>query len=111
MDLSGATFPLRITIPPTYPLAPPVLTFLAPQIPIHANVHPRTGEICLDLLKTAWSPAYTIVKTLEAVQQLLMSPEVDSPLNVDVAALLRQGDEVGAESLVRLYIAMGRAEG
>ncbi|MCJ1470660.1 hypothetical protein MMC07_009306 [Pseudocyphellaria aurata] len=61
----------------------------------------RTGEICLDLLKTSWTPAYTMVSTLEAVHQLLAYPEVDSPLNVEVAALLRNGDGVGAESLVR----------
>ena len=62
-----------------------------------------TGEICLDLLKEAWTPAYTLVSTLEAVEQLLREPEVDSPLNVDVAVLLRQGDRVGGEGLVRFW--------
>lgn len=105
----GATFPLHITIPPTYPLNPPILTFLPPSttnphaFPIHANIHPRTGAICLDLLSTAWSPAYTLSSTLTVVQQLLTSPEGDSPLDVDVAVLGRNGDEVAVEGLVRLW--------
>ncbi|KAF1832646.1 ubiquitin-conjugating enzyme E2 4 [Decorospora gaudefroyi] len=92
---------LNITIPPNYPLAPPQIRF---QTPIcHPNVDFRTGEICLDLLKTSWSPAYTISTTMTSVHQLLTSAEPDSPLNVDVAQLFRSGDEVGARSLIRWY--------
>lgn len=66
-----------------------------------------TGEICLDLLKTSWTPAYGLVSSLEAVQQLLSAGgEADSPLNLDIAKLVRDGDLVGAEGLVRLYTRM-----
>ncbi len=41
-----------------------------------------------------------IVGALESVVRLLGEPGVDSPLNVDVAGLLRQGDTVGARGLV-----------
>ncbi|KAK1076943.1 hypothetical protein LTR33_008508 [Friedmanniomyces endolithicus] len=106
----GGTWTLSISIPPSYPNTPPEIHF---QTPIcHANVSFKTGEICLDLLKTSWTPAYGIVSTLEAVQQLLSAGgEPDSPLNIDVAVLLREGDSVAAESLVRFYTrmyAMGR---
>jgi len=58
----------------------------------------------LSLLKEAWTPAYTIYTTLEAIRQMIREGgEVDSPLNVDLAALVRGGDEVGAEGLVRFY--------
>lgn len=92
---------LDIQIPPQYPLQPPTIRFVTPIC--HPNVHFKTGEICLDLLKTSWSPAYTIVQTLNAVQQLLTSAEPDSPLNVDIAQMFRVGDEVGAQALVRYY--------
>ncbi|KAF2088030.1 ubiquitin-conjugating enzyme [Saccharata proteae CBS 121410] len=100
---------LTILIPPTYPLSPPQITFTTPIC--HPNIHFRTGEICLDLLKTAWSPAYTISSTLTAVHQLLTSAEPDSPLNVDVAQLFRMGDLVGAEGLIRWFCECERWEG
>lgn len=67
----------------------------------------KTGEICLDLLKTSWTPAYGIVSTLEAIEQLLAAgAEPDSPLNIDIARLMREGDLVGVEALVRFYTYM-----
>ncbi|KAK1064363.1 hypothetical protein LTR33_012080 [Friedmanniomyces endolithicus] len=98
----GGTWTLSISIPASYPNTPPEMHL---QTPIcHANVSFKSGEICLDLLKTTWTPAYGIVSTLEAVQQLLSAGgEPDSPLNIDVAVLLREGDTVAAESLVRFY--------
>lgn len=69
----------------------------------------QTGEICLDLLSTSWTPAYTLSSTVSAIQHLLTSAEPDSPLNIDVAQLLRQGDYIGAESLVRFYAGEERA--
>lgn len=99
---TGGLFTLHLTIPPTYPNNPPTITFATPCC--HPNVSFSTGEICLDLLKSAWTPAYGLVSSLEAVQQLLSAGgEADSPLNLDVARLVREGDLVGAEALVRLY--------
>jgi len=97
------------TMEEAYPNRPPVVRF--GDRCCHANVNFATGEICLDLLKDAWTPAYTILTTLEAIRMMLMHPEVDSPLNVDLAALIRQGDTVGAESLVRFYTESERYEG
>ena len=94
---------LSISIPSTYPLAPPTIRFITPIC--HPNVDFKTGEICLDLLKTSWTPAYTISTTMTSIHQLLTSAEPDSPLNVDVAQLFRTGDEVGARSLIRWYTA------
>jgi len=90
---------LDIQIPETYPNQPPKVSFVTPIC--HPNVHFKTGEICLDLLKGSWTPAYTISSTLGAIHQMLTYPEPESPLNVDVAKLLRDGDLIGAEGLVR----------
>ncbi|KAM0691122.1 hypothetical protein Q7P36_009893 [Cladosporium allicinum] len=101
----GGIFTLHLSIPSTYPNSPPTITFKTPCC--HPNVNFTTGEICLDLLKTSWTPAYGMVSSLEAVQQLLSAGgEADSPLNLDIAKLIREGDLVGAEALVRLYTRM-----
>lgn len=78
---------------------------------VHANVSLQTGEICLDLLKDAWTPAYSVFQCVRAVRLLLAAPAVDSPLNVDVAALLRDGDVLGARKLVELWAEEERFEG
>ena len=98
----GGRWSLSIAVGTSYPSAAPEMRFVTPIC--HANVNFRTGEICLDLLKEAWTPAYGLVSTLEAVQQLLTAGgEPDSPLNIDLARLIRDGDVVAAEALVRFY--------
>ncbi|KAL2817267.1 ubiquitin-conjugating enzyme/RWD-like protein [Aspergillus cavernicola] len=93
---------LLIQIPTNYPLTPPTIRFTT-RIS-HPNISFTTGEICLTLLTTEhWSPVYTLSSTLTAIHQLLTDPRPDSPLNVDVAALLRDGDIPAWESVVRYY--------
>ncbi|KAI1382126.1 ubiquitin-conjugating enzyme/RWD-like protein [Hypoxylon crocopeplum] len=92
---------LDISIPPSYPLQPPKISFRTPIV--HANISLREGDICLDLLKEAWTPAYSVLECVRAVRMLLSCPETDSPLNVDVAALLRGGDALGARRLVEFW--------
>lgn len=67
--------------------------------------------MCLDVLKENWTPVLGIVGALECVGRLLGEPGVDSPLNVDVAALYRQGDVLGARGLVGFYTGEERWEG
>ncbi|SPN97091.1 probable PEX4 - E2 ubiquitin-conjugating enzyme -peroxin [Cephalotrichum gorgonifer] len=101
---------LKIQIPNSYPLEPPRVEFATPII--HPNVSLTTGEICLDLFKDAWSPAYSVLEVIRAVRMLLSCPETDSPLNVDFAALMRSGDLVGCKALVELWCTTeGRYDG
>lgn len=78
------------------------MTFVTPIV--HPNIALQTGEICLDLLKDAWAGTYSILECVRAVRMLLSCPETDSPLNVDVAALLRGGDTLGTRKLVEFWI-------
>ena len=73
--------------------------------------HFQTGEICLDLLKDQWSAVNTLVTTLEAIYHMFNYPEPDSPLNVDIAVLMRNGDLIGAESVIRWACNEWRWEG
>lgn len=95
-------FVLDIVVPNDYPIRPPVIRFLTRIC--HPNINFKTGEICLDILKSQWSPAWTLQTACTAVRELLASPEPDSPLNIDAANLLRCGDLAGYESMIRMYV-------
>ena len=98
----GGLWLLSITIPDNYPLAPPKIAFITPIC--HPNINFSTGEICLTLLTSEhWTPTYTLSSTLSAIQQLLNDPGLDSPLNVDITNLYREGDTIGAEGLIRFW--------
>lgn len=106
----GGLWQLHIQVPSNYPHAPPNIRFKT-RIS-HPNISFKTGEICLTLLTSEhWTPAYTISSTLSAIHQLLTDPSPDSPLNVDVAALLRDGDVAGWESIVRYWTGEERWQG
>lgn len=106
---SRGRFLLSITVPPNYPLSPPAITFVTRVC--HPNVKFETGEICLDVLGENWTPILGVVGALESVARLLGEPGTDSPLNVDAAALIREGDAIGARGLVGFYCEEERFEG
>lgn len=95
------TFVVRFSLPESYPLAPPRAAFETKIF--HPNVHWKTGEICLDILKDAWSPAWTLHSVCRAVLALLCNPEPDSPLNCDAGNMLRARDEIAYWSTARMY--------
>ena len=99
----GGVFELELNIGVRYPLAPPVVRVTTPLF--HPNIHDRTGEVCLDILKEAWSPAWTLVSVVRAVRALLAAPNADSPLNCDAGNLLRAGDVDGFARIARRMVA------
>mmetsp|Transcript_18614 Transcript_18614/g.35460 ORF Transcript_18614/g.35460 Transcript_18614/m.35460 type:complete len:160 (+) Transcript_18614:181-660(+) len=97
----GGCWQLNITVPESYPLVPPNVRFVTKIF--HPNVHFKTGEICLDILKSAWSPAWTLRSVCRAVLALLSQAAPDSPLNCDAGNLLRAGDIRGYNSVASMY--------
>lgn len=75
----GAIFKFDIEFPSDYPLKPPKLRFTTPVW--HPNFDEDSGAICLDILKSEWSPALSVHKVLISVISLLNDPNPHSPLN------------------------------
>ncbi|KAJ5426205.1 ubiquitin conjugating enzyme [Penicillium sp. CMV-2018d] len=96
----GGRWRLSIAIPPEYPLTPPTIHFTTKIS--HPNINWSTGEICSSL-NNDWKPTVGLSGILAAIQVLLMCPDPDSPLNPDIAVLVRNGDLAGWESVVRYW--------
>jgi len=94
-------FEIRLNLPKNYPMSPPKITFITKIF--HPNINFDTGEVCLDILKEQWTPAWTLESACLAILDIMNHPNPDSPLNCDAGNLMRAGDLMGYNQLAHMY--------
>merc|ERR1712227_788744 len=93
----GGVYFLTIHFPTDYPFKPPKIAFTTRIY--HPNIN-SNGSICLDILKSQWSPALTISKVLLSICSLLCDPNPDDPLVPEIARIFKTDKEK--------YVELGR---
>lgn len=75
---ADAVYPITIEFPEEYPSKPPKVKF--PAGFYHPNIYP-SGTVCLSILNEEqdWRPAITLKQIVLGVQELLDTPNPDSP--------------------------------
>ncbi|BGP56831.1 hypothetical protein JCM8202_006019 [Rhodotorula sphaerocarpa] len=96
----GGRFVVDIVAPPRYPFEPLQMKFVTKVY--HPNISSQTGFICLDILKSSWSPVFTLRTCLVSLQSLLSTPEPSDPQDAEVAKHYLT-DRAGFESTAKYW--------
>uniref|UniRef100_A0A4W2CAJ7 UBC core domain-containing protein n=1 Tax=Bos indicus x Bos taurus TaxID=30522 RepID=A0A4W2CAJ7_BOBOX len=96
----GGVFFLTIHFPTDYPFKPPKVVFTTKIY--HPNIN-SNGSICLDILRSQWSPALTVSKVLLSICSLLCDPNPDDPLVPEIAHTYKADREKYVSSLDCLW--------
>lgn len=84
------TFDLEIKFE-NYPFKPPKILFKTPIF--HPNVSDK-GEICADIYEKDWAPTKKMQDVFNIIRTMLMSPNLETPLNEEAGKLCRESKDV-----------------
>jgi ubiquitin-protein ligase len=87
----GGTFLGYLRFPTNFPQSPPECRFITPIRHVNTNAY---GKVCHSVLNEHWEPTRTILDVLSCVFGLLLSPEVDSPVDTSLAQQLHMSPGV-----------------
>jgi ubiquitin-conjugating enzyme E2 A len=102
----GGVFRLHLQFTDQYPNEPPRVKFLSTMF--HPNVY-ADGRICMDILKSHWSPSTDVMSLILSIQSMLPDPNLDSPANPSAADLFRS-NRSAYDSKVRQIVDASLAE-
>jgi ubiquitin-protein ligase len=86
----GYEFDVDLVLPENYPNSSIAVKFITPIQ--HVNIN-NAGDICLDILKDGWKVSMNISLVLLAIVDLLCKPNLEDPLNSDLADLYRKNKD------------------
>ena len=94
-------YELNIKIPTEYPFLPPKIVFTTKIF--HPNID-KYGNICIDILKEAWSPSLQLSSVLLSISTLLDNPNVDDPLAPTAANMYKNDIENYNKIIKRMIV-------
>ena len=62
-------FHIKMILSTEYPISPPKIYFKTKIF--HPNIHFNSGEVCLDIIKSEWSPTWTLEALCKAIRLLM----------------------------------------
>ncbi|CAF1022761.1 unnamed protein product [Rotaria sp. Silwood1] len=83
---TNGRFYLSLKFSSDFPFKPPAIQFVTPIY--HPNISIK-GEICLDILRSQWSPALTVRSLLISLCSLLSDPNPEHGINKEALELYR----------------------
>lgn len=95
----GAVFQIEIEITRKFPFEAPRFKFLTRIF--HPNI--INDKICVGIFNKDWIPTMTLSGVIEAIRNLLLFPNPNSPLNRKAANLIKE-DKAKYEKYVRDYV-------
>ncbi len=82
----GGYFHIQVDFPENYPFKVPTFKFLTKIY--HPNVSTTNGYVCVGMLQEdQWSSSFTIKGCVTTIYTLLVDPEMDNPIETDIAAM------------------------